>query len=106
MVYKPRRMPIKDHRGNGKLERLIRTINGRLRTNKKIIMSTKDKTGLSEILFALRMNLSATKKSPYERYTEQEPKTTKRILTNKNRFFQNSMSSNYLETILNLAKTQ
>ena len=26
--------PIKDHRGNGKIERLIRTINERLRTNK------------------------------------------------------------------------
>ena len=32
------------------------------------------------------MNPSATKKSPYERYTEQEPNTIKRILTYKNRF--------------------
>ena len=47
---------------------------------------TKNKTGLSEILFALRMNPSATKKPPYDRYTEQEPNTIKRILTNKNRF--------------------
>ena len=47
--------PIRDHRGNGKIERLIRTINERLKTNKKIIV-TKDKTGLPEKLFALRMN--------------------------------------------------
>ena len=32
------------------------------------------------------MNPSATRKSPDERYTEQEPNTMKRILTNKNRF--------------------
>ena len=79
--------PIKDHRGNGNIERFIRSINERLRTskkNKKIVI-TKDKTRLSEIRFALRMNPSATKKSPYERYTGQEPNTIKRILTNKNR---------------------
>ena len=45
-------------------------------------MVTKDKTGLSEILFALRMNPSAAKKSPFERHTGQEPNTIKRILTN------------------------
>ena len=53
--------PIEDHRGNGKIERFTRTINERLRRNKKIVI-TKDKTGLSETLFALRMNPSATKK--------------------------------------------
>ena len=73
--------PIKDHRGNGKIERLIRTINERLRTNKKVIV-TKDKTGLSETLFALRMKPSATKKSPFEQHTGQEPNTIKRIRTN------------------------
>ena len=30
--------PIRDHRGNGKIERLIRSINERLRTNKEIIV--------------------------------------------------------------------
>ena len=73
--------PKGDHRGNGKIERLIRTINKRQRTNKQIIV-TNDKTGLSEILFALRMNPSATKKSPFERHTGQEPNTIKRIITN------------------------
>ena len=33
--------PIYDHRGNGKVERLIRTINERLRTNKRIILDKK-----------------------------------------------------------------
>ena len=78
--------PIRDHRGIGKVERLIRTINERQRANKKIII-TNYKTGLSEILFALRMNPSATKKSPYERYTGQEPNTIKRIKPNTNQFF-------------------
>ena len=33
----------------------------------------RDKSGLSEILFAFRMNPSAKKKSLYERYTGKEP---------------------------------
>ena len=78
--------PLRDRRGNGKVERLIRTINELLRANKKMII-TKDKIGLSEILSALRMNPSATKKLPYERYTGQEPNTIKRIITNTNQFF-------------------
>ena len=44
--------PIRDHRGNEKIKRLMRTINERLRTNNKIIVS-KDNSGISEILFAL-----------------------------------------------------
>ena len=44
---------VRDHRGNGKIERLIRTLNERLRTNRNIILK-KDKSGLSEILYALR----------------------------------------------------
>ena len=31
--------PVRDHRGNGKIERLMRTINERLRANKQIILS-------------------------------------------------------------------
>ena len=45
--------PVRGHRGNGKIERLIRTINDRLRTNKSIIVK-KDNSGLSETLYALR----------------------------------------------------
>ena len=43
--------PIHDHRGDGKVETLIRTINER--TNKRIILD-KENTGLSEILYPKR----------------------------------------------------
>ena len=36
--------PVNDHKGNGKVERLIRTINEQLRTNKHIILK-RDNTG-------------------------------------------------------------
>ena len=42
----------------------------------------RDKPGLSELLLALRMNPSAKKKTPYERYTGKEPNTIKQIITN------------------------
>ena len=51
--------PVRDHKGNGKIERLIRTINERLRANKQIIL-TKDQSGLSEILYALRISSEKT----------------------------------------------
>ena len=47
-----RKCPIRDHRGNGKVERMIRTINERLRTNREIIVE-RGNQGISEILFAL-----------------------------------------------------
>ena len=72
--------PIRHHRGNGKIERLIRTINERLRTNNKIIVS-KDSSGISEILFALRMYPSANGKIAYERSTGREPNTMKKLVT-------------------------
>ena len=74
--------PVRDHRGKGKIERLICSINETLRTNRKIIV-IKDKTGLTKILFALRINPSATKKSPFQRHTGNEPNAIKRIVTNK-----------------------
>ena len=58
--------PIRDHRGNGKIERLIRTINERLRANKQVIL-TKVKTGLSEILYSLRISKKKDGKSPFEK---------------------------------------
>ena len=45
--------PIREHRGNGKIERCIRTLTERLRTYKRILLE-KDNTGLSENLSALR----------------------------------------------------
>ena len=57
--------PIRDHRGNGKVERMIRTINERLRTNEKIAVE-RDKNGISNILFALRTEKGADGKSAFE----------------------------------------
>ena len=45
--------PIRDHRGNGKVERMIRTLNERLKTSRKKVVE-KNTSGLSNILFALR----------------------------------------------------
>ena len=74
--------PIRDHRGNGKIERLIRTINERLRANKQIILS-KDKTGLSEILYSLRISKKKDGKSPFEKQMGREPNTVKSNLVGK-----------------------
>ena len=65
-----------------KIERLIRTINQRLRTNKEIV-AKRDKSGLSEILFALKMNPSRTVKSPFEKYTGLEPNTIKKLMISR-----------------------
>ena len=61
-------------------ERLIKTINERLRTNNKIIVS-KDNSGISEILFARRMYPSANEKTAYEKSTGFEPNTIKKLVT-------------------------
>ena len=68
--------PVRDHRGNGKIERLIRTINERLRTNQNIIVK-KDNSGLSEVLYALRTGKKADGKSPFEKQFGREPNTVK-----------------------------
>ena len=68
--------PIKDYRGNGEVETLIRTINERLRTNKEIVL-TKDMSGLSEILFALRIAKGANHESAFEKHWGRSPKTLK-----------------------------
>ena len=53
---------------------MIRTINERLRTNKKIVLE-RDHTGLSDILFGLRMNAGPNKLSPFERHYGRKPGT-------------------------------
>ena len=68
--------PVRDHRENGKIERFTRTLNERLRTNKSIIL-TKDNSGLSEILYALRSGKKIDGKSPFKRQYGQEPNTVK-----------------------------
>ena len=74
--------PVRDHRGNGKIERLIRTINERLRTKKQIIV-TKDQSGLSEILYALRIGKKKDCSSPFEKQWGREPNTVKSNLVSK-----------------------
>ena len=74
--------PVRDHRGNGKIERLIRTLNERLRTNRNIILK-RDKSGLSEILYALRMGKKADGSSPFEKLYGREPNTVKSNIINK-----------------------
>ena len=45
--------PRADHKGNGKVERLIRTINERLKAEPSIIRERKNKAGLDELIHAL-----------------------------------------------------
>ena len=74
--------PIRDQRGNGKVEQLIRTINEQLRTTKRDIL-TKDKTGLSEILYSLRFSKKMDGKSPFEKQMGKEPNTVKSNLVER-----------------------
>ena len=74
--------PVRDHRGNGKVERMIRTINERLRTNKEIIIS-KEKKGLPKILFALRSERGSDGKSAFEKHIGRKPNTPKSRLIEK-----------------------
>ena len=70
--------PIRDHRGNGKIERLIRTLNERLRADKTII-TERGNTGLARLLFALRTAAAANKTSPFEQVFGRKPNTIKEI---------------------------
>ena len=74
--------PVRDHKGNCKVERLIRTINERLRANKEILLK-RDKSGLSEKLYALRTSKKADGKSPFERHQGREPNTIRRNIVQK-----------------------
>ena len=74
--------PIRDHRGNGKVERMIRTVNERLRTNRKIVVQ-KDTSGLSNILFALRTEKGVDNTSAYERQMGRKPNTLKSAMIRK-----------------------
>ena len=74
--------PRRDHRGNGKVERMIRTVNERLRTNRNIIVQ-KDTTGISNILFALRSEKGADNKSAFEKQMGRTPNTLKSAMIRK-----------------------
>ena len=73
--------PIKDHRGNGKVERMIRTINERLRVDNRVVLERKCKN-LSRILFALRTEIGKDGKSAFERHKKQKPNTSKTAMVN------------------------
>ena len=72
--------PVRDHRGNGKIERLIRTLNERLRADKTIV-TEKGNTGLARLLFALRTAATINKDSPFELVFGRKPNTIKEIIT-------------------------
>ena len=74
--------PVNDCKGNGKVERLIRTINERLRTNQNIILD-KDNTGLSEMLYALRGAKKSDKSCPAKLQNKRKYTTVKDIITTK-----------------------
>ena len=74
--------PVRDHRGNGKVERMIRTINERLRSNKEIIIS-KEKKGLSKLLFALRSERGSDGKSAFGKHLGRKRNTPKSRLIEK-----------------------
>ena len=58
--------PVYDHRGNGKVERLIRTINERLRANPELLVERQNKL-FYQLVSALRVNKGKDGKSPFER---------------------------------------
>ena len=74
--------PVRNHRGNGKIEREIRTINERLRANKQTVV-TKDQSSLSEILYALRINKKKDGTSLFEKQMGRETNTMKTKLVSK-----------------------
>ena len=74
--------PIRDHRGNGKVERLIRTINERI-SAEKTINTEKGNAGLNRLLFALRTAATTNGSSLFENVFGQKPNTIKKIIIEK-----------------------
>ena len=74
--------PVRDHRENGKVERMIRTTNERLRTNKKIVVE-RERSQLSKILFALRSEKGVDGKSAFEKHMGRKPNTLKSAMIGK-----------------------
>ena len=63
------------------MERMITTINKRLRNNNKIVLERRNKK-LSRILFALRTDIGMDGKSAFERHKKQKPNTPKTAMVN------------------------
>ena len=71
--------PIFDHRGNGKIERLVRTINERLRANPEVLTEKQNKL-FYQLMSALRTNKGKNGKSSFERHTGRKPNTVTSII--------------------------
>ena len=71
-----------DHKGNAKVGRMIQTINERLRTSTNILIS-KDQSGISNILFALRSKKGPDGKSVFEKQNGRKPNAEKLRLIEK-----------------------
>ena len=78
---KPIVCPLKDHRGNGKVERMIGTINERLRVDNRVVLEGKNKN-LSRIFFAVRTEIGKYGKSAFECHKKQKPNTPKTAMVN------------------------
>ena len=74
--------PIRDHCGNGKIERLIRTINERIRAEKSIL-TEKGNVGNTRLLFAFRTAAATNSSSPFDKVFGQKPNTVKNLLKEK-----------------------
>ena len=71
-----------DHKGNGKVERLLKTVNERLSTNKNIDLEM-DKTGFTEMLYALRGAREQNKLRSAELHNYRKFTTVKDLITAK-----------------------
>ena len=71
--------PVYDHRGNGKVEGLIMTINERLRANPELIVERQNKL-FYQLVSALRVNKGKDGKSSFERHTGKRPNTITSII--------------------------
>ena len=73
---------MRDHRGNGKIERLIRTINERLRTNKNIVLK-KRQIGVVGNFIRSKNGGKTDAKSPFENLYGRKPNTVKSNIVDK-----------------------
>ncbi len=78
--------PAGDHRGTGRIERLIRTIEERMGATE--IANRNSRTGwtlnLRQILWGLRSTPNPeSKRSPFEKYFGRKPNTSLRLLVHK-----------------------
>ena len=96
------------NRGQGKVERQIKTVNDRLRTNKRVV-SDKHKEGLSEISYALRNAPKSNTNSPAELHLGRKLTTVKDILTTEpttNNYNVSQIDSNFELEISNFPRDQ